>query len=297
MQIDSYMYDDSDHCEAFNEDPTKNSWSKNELRTIIFVAAKGLAPRSVLTSFQSQLPSSDWFEGQYKGKWYPMKDHLSWGNVEVDSSRRMTLGHLINGILGMKGGVNSKEGIYANMVYAWMKSPDARGILDTVITMPQSELGVKLGLKHAHATVDLYKHALTLCSEPGEKDLFGSLIRIEDAAAVLRRTIYEITPRNIYHSTNGNAAAVARALLSHEAQVIACGDEIEVVRKEEEEFETVVISTILKKELFLDALELQPDAINWKGMKKKTDKKGSLMCDVRSILHSILTREGGPCVN
>jgi hypothetical protein len=61
--------------------------------------------------------------------------------------------------------------------------------------------------------------------------------------------------------------------------------------------ETIVISTILKKELFLDALELPPDAINWKGMKKKTDKKGSLMCDVRSILHSILTREGGPCVN
>ena len=82
------------------------------------------------------------------------------------------------------------------------------------------------------------------------------------------------------------------ALLSHESEVIARGDEIEVVKKEGEESETVVISTTLKKELFLDALKLPPDAIRWKGMKKRTYRKGSLMCDVRSILHSILTRGG-----
>ena len=281
------MYDDSDYCEAFNEAPTQNSWSKNELRTIIFVAAKGLAPRSELTAFQKRLPTSDWFEGQHEGKWHPMKDHLSWGNVEVDSSRRMTLHQLIDGILGMKGGVNSKEGINANVVYAWMKSPDARGILDTEITMPQSELGVKLGLKHAHATVDLYKQALTLCSEPEEKDLFGSLICIEDAADVLRRTIYEITPRCIYHSTKGNAAVVARALLSHEREVIERGDEIRVMKHEIGDCSTLMISSTLKKELFFDSLGLQNDAIRWKSLKKKKDASYSSMLEVRSTLEEL----------
>jgi len=226
-----------------------------------------------------------------------MNDYLSWEEVQIAPSRNITLRELINGILGMKGGVDDEAGIHADDVRTWMSSPDSQRLLGEVITMPHTALGVRLGHRPGSATVKLYRQALALCSEPEENSVLGSLIRIEDAAAVLRRTIYEITPRNIYLSTNGNAAAVARALLSHESEVIARGDEIEVVRKEEEEFETVVISTILKKELFLDALELPPDAINWKGMKKKTDKKGSLMCDVRSILHSILTREGGPCVN
>ena len=220
-----------------------------------------------------------------------MKDHLSWGHVEIDPLRQMTLGDLIKAILGMKGGVNSKEGIYANMVYAWMNSPDARRILGTAITMPQSELGVKLGYKHAHATVELYKRALELCSEPQEKDLFGSLIRIEDAANVLRSTIYEITPRNIYHSTMGNAAVVARALLSHEREVIERGDEIRVVEHERDDLSTLMISSTLKKELFFDSLGLQNDAIRWKSRKKKTDASYPSIREVRSIL----TELARPC--
>ena len=77
------------------------------------------------------------------------------------------------------------------------------------------------------------------------------------------------------------------ALLSHEREVIERGDEIEVLKKEGEELETVVISTTLKKEQFLAALKLPPDAIRWKGLKKRTEKKGSLMCDARSNLREV----------
>ena len=77
------------------------------------------------------------------------------------------------------------------------------------------------------------------------------------------------------------------ALLSHESEVIARGDEVEVVKKEGEESETVVISTTLKKERFLAAIKLPPDAIRSKGLKKRTDRKGSLMCHVRSNLREV----------
>ncbi len=153
--------------------------------------------------------------------------------------------------------------------------------------MPHTALGVRLGHRPGSETIELYKRALALYSEPEEKAVFGASICIEDAADVLRRTIYKITPRSIYHSTMGNAAVVARALLSHEREVIERGDEIEVLKKEGEELETVVISTTLKKEQFLAALKLPPDAIRWKGLKKRTEKKGSLMCDVRSNLREV----------
>jgi hypothetical protein len=291
MQTNNYTNQNSDHCEAFNEDPTQNSWSKNELRTVIFVAAKEIAPRSALTSFQSQLPSSDWFGGQYEGKWHPMKDHLSWGNIQIDAFRKITLGDMIKGILGMKGGVNSKEGIYADDVLSWMNSPDAQKLLREVITIPHSELGVKLGHKHDYATIKLYKSALELCSEPEETAVFGALINIMYAAEVLRRTISEITPRYTYHFTKGNAAVIATALLTREPEVIQRGDEIKLVKHEEDDFAALLISSTLKKKQFLKAFDIQPDAISRNSPKKKTDTGYSSMCQVRSILN-LLAR---PC--
>ena len=219
-----------------------------------------------------------------------MKDFLSWEPVQIDLFRKITLGTLIQQLLGMRSGVDDKAGIHADDVRTWMHSPDAQRLLSEVITMPHTALGVRLGHRPGSETIELYKRALALCSEPQEKDVFGASICIEDAAAMLRRTIYEITPRSIYHSTNGNASVVARALLSHESEVIARGDEIDVVKSEDEELETVVISTTLKKELFLDALKLPPDAIRWKGLKKRTDRQGSLMCDARSNLREVILK-------
>ena len=284
MSVKKYSRKKSSYREPFDADSAEEHWSKNELRTVIFVAAQGTVPRSTLASVQRQLPSSDWFEDQYRGRWLPMNDYLSWEEVQIAPSRNITLRELINGILGMKGGVDDEAGIHANDVRTWMSSPDSERLLGEVITMPHTALGVRLGRRPGSATIELYKQALALCSEPEENSVLVSLIRIEDAAAMLRRTIYEITPRHIYHSTTGNAAVVTTALLSHEREVIERGDEIEVVKKEGEELETVVISTTLKKEQFLAALKLPPDAIRWKGLKKRTEKKGSLMCDVRSNL-------------
>ena len=287
MSVKKYSRKKSSYREPFDADSAEEHWSKNELRTVIFVAAQGTVPRSTLASVQRQLPPSDWFEDQYRGRWLPMNDYLSWEEVQIAPSRNITLRELINGILGMKGGVDDEAGIHADDVRTWMSSPDSERLLGEVITMPHTALGVRLGRRPGSATIELYRQALALCSEPEENSVLGSLIRIEDAAAVLRRTIYEITPRNVYHSTNGNAAAVARALLSHESEVIARGDEIEVVKREGEESETVVISTTLKKEQFLAAIKLPPDAIRWERLKKRTDRKGSLMCDVRSNLREV----------
>lgn len=284
MSVKKYSRKKSSYREPFDADSAEEHWSKNELRTVIFVAAQGTVPRSTLASVQRQLPSSDWFEDQYRGRWLPMNDYLSWEEVQIAPSRNITLRELINGILGMKGGVDDEAGIHADDVRTWMSSPDSERLLGEVITMPHTALGVRLGRRPGSATIELYRQALALCSEPEENSVLVSLIRIEDAAAMLRRTIYEITPRHIYHSTMGNAAVVTTALLSHEREVIERGDEIEVVKKEGEELETVVISTTLKKEQFLAALKLPPDAIRWKGLKKRTEKKGSLMCDVRSNL-------------
>jgi len=297
MAVKKYPSKKSPYRKPFNANFAEEHWSKNELRTVIFVAAQGTVPRSTLASVQRQLPPSDWFEDQYRGRWLPMNDYLSWEEVQIAPSRNITLRELINGILGMKGGVDDEAGIHADDVRTWMSSPDSQRLLGEVITMPHTALGVRLGHRPGSATVKLYRQALALCSEPEENSVLGSLIRIEDAAAVLRRTIYEITPRNVYHSTNGNAASVARALLSRESEVIARGDEIEVVKKEGEGRETVVINSTLKKELFLEAFGLPKDAIRWEKIKKRNDRRGTSMCDVRSILHSILTREGGPCVN
>jgi hypothetical protein len=287
MSLKKYSRKNSSNREPFDADSAEEHWSKNELRTVIFVAAQGTVPRSTLASVQRQLPSSDWFEDQYRGRWLPMNDYLSWEEVQIAPSRNITLRELINGILGMKGGVDDEAGIHADDVRTWMSSPDSERLLGEVITMPHTALGVRLGRRPGSATIELYRQALALCSEPEENSVLVSLIRIEDAAAILRRTIYEITPRHIYHSTMGNAAVVARALLSHEREVIERGDEIEVLKKEGEELETVVISTTLKKEQFLAALKLPPDAIRWKGLKKRTEKKGSLMCDVRSNLREV----------
>jgi hypothetical protein len=284
MSVKKYSRKNSSYREPFDADSAEEHWSKNELRTVIFVAAQGTVPRSTLASVQRQLPSSDWFEDQYRGRWLPMNDYLSWEEVQIAPSRNITLRELINGILGMKGGVDDEAGIHADDVRTWMSSPDSERLLGEVITMPHTALGVRLGRRPGSATIELYRQGLALCSEPEENSVLVSLIRIEDAAAMLRRTIYEITPRHIYHSTMGNAAVVTTALLSHEREVIERGDEIEVVKKEGEELETVVISTTLKKEQFLAALKLPPDAIRWKGLKKRTEKKGSLMCDVRSNL-------------
>ena len=287
MPVKKYSRKNSSYRAPFDADSPEEHWSKNELRTVIFVAALGTVPRSTLASVQRQLPSSDWFEDQYRGRWLPMNDYLSWEEVQIAPSRNITLRELINGILGMKGGVDDEAGIHADDVRTWMSSPDSERLLGEVITMPHTALGVKLGRRPGSATIELYRQALALCSEPEENSVLVSLIRIEDAAAILRRTIYEITPRHIYHSTMGNAAVVARALLSHEREVIERGDEIEVLKKEGEELETVVISTTLKKEQFLAALKLPPDAIRWKGLKKRTDRKGSLMCDARSNLREV----------
>ena len=287
MPVKKYSPKNSSYRAPFDADSPEEHWSKNELRTVIFVAAQGTVPRSTLASVQRQLPSSDWFEDQYRGRWLPMNDYLSWEEVQIAPSRNITLRELINGILGMKGGVDDEAGIHADDVRTWMSSPDSERLLGEVITMPHTALGVRLGRRPGSATIELYRQALALCSEPEENSVLVSLIRIEDAAAILRRTIYEITPRHIYHSTMGNAAVVARALLSHEREVIERGDEIEVLKKEGEELETVVISTTLKKEQFLAALKLPPDAIRWKGLKKRTDRKGSLMCDVRSNLREV----------
>ena len=287
MSLKKYSRKNSSYRAPFDADSAEEHWSKNELRTVIFVAAQGTVPRSTLASVQRQLPSSDWFEDQYRGRWLPMNDYLSWEEVQIAPSRNITLRELINGILGMKGGVDDEAGIHADDVRTWMSSPDSERLLGEVITMPHTALGVRLGRRPGSATIELYRQALALCSEPEENSVLVSLIRIEDAAAMLRRTIYEITPRHIYHSTMGNAAVVTTALLSHEREVIERGDEIEVVKKEGEELETVVISTTLKKEQFLAALKLPPDAIRWKGLKKRTEKKGSLMCDVRSNLREV----------
>jgi len=273
MSVKKYSRKNPSYREPFDADSAEEHWSKNELRTVIFVAAQGTVPRSTLASVQRQLPSSDWFEDQYRGRWLPMNDYLSWEEVQIAPSRNITLRELINGILGMKGGVDDEAGIHADDVRTWMSSPDSERLLGEVITMPHTALGVRLGRRPGSATIELYKQALALCSEPEENSVLVSLIRIEDAAAMLRRTIYEITPRHIYHSTMGNAAVVTTALLSHEREVIERGDEIEVVKKEGEELETVVISTTLKKEQFLAALKLPPDAIRWKGLKKRTEKK------------------------
>jgi hypothetical protein len=287
MSVKKYSRKKSSYREPFDADSAEEHWSKNELRTVIFVAAQGTVPRSTLASVQRQLPSSDWFEDQYRGRWLPMNDYLSWEEVQIAPSRNITLRELINGILGMKGGVDDEAGIHADDVRTWMSSPDSERLLGEVITMPHTAFGVRLGRRPGSATIELYKRALALCSEPQEKAVFGASICIEDAADVLRRTIYEITPRSIYHSTNGNASVVARALLSHESEVIARGDEIELMKKEGEESETVVISTTLKKEQFLAAIKLPPDAIRWETLKKRTDRKGSLMCDVRSNLREV----------
>ena len=58
-----------------------------------------------------------------------------------------------------------------------------------------------------------------------------------------------------------------------------------------------MINSTLKKELFLEAFGLPKDAIKWEKIKKRNDRRGTSMCDVCSILHSILTRGGGPCVD
>ena len=287
MQRKNYLYQNADHREAFNEDPAQNTWSKNELRTVIFVAAQGKVPCSALTSFQRQLPSSDWPEGRFPDRRLPMKEFLSWEAVQIAPSREITLGKLINGILGMKDGVNDEAGIHVDDVRTWMSSPDSQQLLGKVITMPHTALGVRLGHRAGSETVELYRQALALCSEPEEDSVLGALIQIEDAAAVLRRTIYEITPRNIYVSTSGNAAAVARAMLSRESEVIARGDEIEVVKKEGDEVETIVINSTLKKELFLAAFGLPKDAIKWEKTKKRNDKSYSSICDVRFTLQEL----------
>jgi hypothetical protein len=287
MSVKKYSRKNSPYREPFDADSAEEHWSKNQLRTVIFVAARGQVPCSELASFQRQLPYSDWPEGRFPDRRLPMKEFLSWELIQIAPSRNITVYKLIDGILGMKGGVDDEAGIHADDVRTWMNSPDAQRLLGEVITMPHTALGVRLGHRPGSATVELYKRALALCSEPREKAVFGASICIEDAADVLRRTIYEITPRSIYHSTNGNASVVARALLSHESEVIARGDEIDVVKSEGEESETVVISTTLKKELFLAAIKLPPDAIRWERLKKRTDRRGSLMCDVRSNLREV----------
>jgi len=70
-------------------------------------------------------------------------------------------------------------------------------------------------------------------------------------------------------------------MLSRESEVIARGDEIEVVKKEGDELETIVINSTLKKELFLAAIGLPKDAIKWEKTKKRNDKSYSSICDVR----------------
>ena len=287
MPVKKYSRKNSSYRAHFGAHPSNGRWSKNELRTVMFVAALEKVPCRQLALFQRQLPSPDWPEGRFPERRIPMKDFLSWEPVQIDLFRKITLGTLIQQLLGMRSGVDDKAGIHADDVRTWMHSPDAQRLLSEVITMPHTALGVRLGHRPGSETIELYKRALALCSEPEEKAVFGASICIEDAADVLRRTIYEITPRSIYHSTNGNAAVVARALLSHEREVIERGDEIEVVKKEGEESLTVVISTTLKSEPFLDALKLPPDAIRWKRLKKRTDRKGSLMCDVRSNLRDV----------
>ena len=287
MSVKKYSRKNPSYREPFDADSAEEHWSKNELRTVIFVAAQGKVPCRELALFQRQVPSSDWPEGRFPDRRIPMKDFLSWEPVQIDPFQKITLGTLIQRLLGMRSGVDDEAGIHADDVRTWMNSPDAQRLLGEVITMPHTALGVRLGHRPGSETIELYKRALALCSEPQEKAVFGASICIEDAAAMLRRTIYEITPRSIYHSTNGNASVVARALLSHESEVIARGDEIDVVKSEDEELETVVISTTLKKELFLDALKLPPDAIRWKGLKKRTDRKGLLMCDARSNLREV----------
>ena len=104
MAVKKYPSKKSSYRKPLNANLAEEHWSKNELRTVIFVAALGAVPRSALASFQKQLPSPDWPEGRFPDRRIPMKDFLSWEPVQIDPFQKITLGTLMQRLLGMKSG-------------------------------------------------------------------------------------------------------------------------------------------------------------------------------------------------
>ncbi|MCC6648932.1 MAG: hypothetical protein IT374_25625 [Polyangiaceae bacterium] len=199
----------------------------NELRSVVFVAARGTVGKTELGEFQRSLPAGDWLYATELSThgWARLKPVLAWTNVILPSSRGVPLREILGAALrGQLRGFHGGEGLLADvdrlLETEWPE-------LDHVLQVPYTEVGVRLSRSRSHKMRETYEAALRLCAHTCERERLGHHIDFDAAVAALREALASQRPLALFEAVEHGG--VLRALLAGLAATQLRGDEVDVV--------------------------------------------------------------------
>jgi hypothetical protein len=245
--------------------------SRNELRTLTFVAAHGVVGRSVLEALQQALPAGDWgaCEAELAERgWVAMRPLLAWDTAPLAEVREVTLRELVEG-LAREAGASGEWGRDACRLLFRHEAKDERAalgaLLDQTLPLRRTELGVRLGLRRGRATQRAYEEALAVLHEEGERLGWQGLLDVQAAARGLRAALHELRLQVVYEALD--PALVARAVLARRGSVKLRQERFAVVFSpfDETRAHRLFVLSRLGRDELSEALGLAPETLQRAG--------------------------------
>lgn len=230
----------------------------NELRCVVYVAARGVVGKTELGAFQRSLPEDEWLDASRLNalEWDPIKPVLAWAErVSCGTSRPVTLREILDSVWPNSSGKVLGRLPQLQCDLMSLIATDSP-LLDQTVEVPHTEHAVRLSRARSHRMRLQYEAALRLCAHTCERERFGHQIDFDAAVVALRRVLTEMAPEVLYEAVEHRD--VLRAVLARRAAMQLLGVEFGVVYGAQHvpQVHRVYIKTRLKLDALAKALDV-----------------------------------------
>jgi hypothetical protein len=180
------------------KNPSGHRFAENELLVVTYVASNGDTSLSDLIEFQNKLPKRGWGRSKSKQDWRALKRFFSWSVVtRSESGQSWTLREIIEKLLAERSSRNLTSDTFLRNLRKKLSSEPLDSCFGETVTLPETELGVRLCLRNTSEIRSLYTQSLDLC-QSGRKLEFLCLEKRGRAVQEIRSVLEKMKRWRVY---------------------------------------------------------------------------------------------------
>lgn len=245
-----------------SESSTAVPLPRNALRTILFVAARGVVRRNDLSEFQLSLPPRDWGDRPPIAGWQPLKPLLAWQTVVLPESRAIPLHVLVKTLVAhaRRSAVGEAKQLIRDLEHL-VDGPDRSAVLEQTLVVPRTELGLRLSHRRTSTILAAYGAALHAGTDSRERRRFAARFDFTAADRALR-AIVDRPPQPVLYEAVDHGT-VAAAVLAKKASVRRRGDRFQVIFSlgSPQRVHRLYLLSVLRRPALAEALGVPPSCL------------------------------------